>query len=1524
MAEGREQRPEGKRQGKEVIPSPSVVAHVRRGEKAADQPPEDITGGGSFTPGDRAILNCPGHQAPVEEVRPLVPSQKTLHLSPKVSPVSISGEMPDLANLALFGGADVDGMDHVYTGICPAVSQVKKDDRGSDLVGLKMHELGLRVHQKLLEVLPLRGSTTGERNIKDIFPLPTSKSFLVSLFPLFDEGCIHWLLAVCLSLNSMWGGNLHFNGKVSKVASDCLHLLAKEAARLFKMECRFENFCWDEFFNTRGIDYKGDEVKTARSFGWENIRPALPPEIGRVPLESVCKLGAQHYVEHFDSYIKSRDSWNLARAPKVMVPDDKWADVCSGLLGAGVCTFLPVEDIYDTGQGPLLNGLFGVTKEEWDGTTEVFRLIMNMIPLNRLAQPLKGDVETLPSWSLMNPFFLQPEENLLISSEDVRCFFYTMPVPVAWHKYLAFNKRVPDSCLDADMQGREVYLASRVLPMGFLNSVALAQHVHRNLTLWSSGQGPEGQVVNPPEAEIRKDRPLTAHAPAWRIYLDNYDLLEKVKATGIGSLEGTLAPSVLALRHEYEVWEIPRNIKKSVSRQLRAEVQGAQVDGEEGVAYPREAKLLKYLGAALSLMDLEFVSQKQAQVVCGGLVYIAMFRRPLLGCLNAVWVFIESFNGSPLHRQRLPAACKAEVMRFVSLIPLARLDFRLPFSEQVTCSDASTSGGGICASAGCSRWGALVSQGKLRGELPELRQEHQVLTIGLFDGIAALRVAVDLLGLQLVGHISVEVDDHASRVVESHFPEVRRIKQVQDIDEDTVREWACNYSQASVVLVGGGPPCQGVSGLNADRKGALRDQRSRLFVHVPRVMALVRLHFPWCQVHGLMESVSSMDSSDRQVMSQEFGSEPWKCDAGTMTWGSRPRLYWVTWGLYAQPGVAFHTETIPREVVLEAQQDLQQVCQEGWIKTDCTRPFPTFTTSRPRLAPGRKPAGLQQCTAEEVMRWQHDQHRFPPYQYANRNLLINKSNELRLPSIEEKEFIMGFPVDYTLNCVTKQQRGTQHHQDVRHSLVGNSWSVPVVAWLLSQLFGPLGLCPRYTPQELVDLLTPDQQIFLQSRLWRRPLRPLRGDAPEAGQLLVRKLSNMISVKGEDILLTTPSSQLTRFHRLRASVPARLWRWRVVSGWRWTGAKEHINSLELRSVLTTLKWRLQHKGQVGKRFIHLVVAANSVLRCRASTRSCFALPLKPCGAMFKLTRTLPTVQVGGGGRSKQSSVMPKRILEGITQSERARQRQRLGTLQQLTVQPATKARYQKAVDQFLEFLRHSNQLLPKQRHLLDPLVCEFLEHLWAKGSGRALASDTLAGLQDQDPKLKGHLPGAWRLLKTWSVNEVPNRAPPLPEHVLHAMVGWAFFHDNFSFGISLLLGYYAMLRTGELLGLSSRNPFCDNKQSKVIVSLGLTKAGKRLGASESCVVGYDMVVSFLRQWKSIAEPTQGFSPNPAKWRALFNQALEALELQSFQFRPYSLRRGGATWWFTRHHSLIKFCYKAVGKHPRLLGFISMRA
>ena len=180
---------------------------------------------------------------------------------------------------------------------------------------------------------------------------------------------------------------------------------------------------------------------------------------------------------------------------------------------------------------------------------------------------------------------------------------------------------------------------------------------------------------------------------------------------------------------------------------------------------------------------------------------------------------------------------------------------------------------------------------------------------------------------------------------------------------------------------------------------------------------------------------------------------------------------------------------------------------------------------------------------------------------------------------------------------------------------------------------------------------------------------------------------------------------------------------------------------------------------------------------------------------------------------------KRILEASEPQDRAAQRRRLGTLRQLTVQLATRKRYDKAIDGFLIFLKNEGQALPRERDRMDPLLCDYLEHLWATGAGRALAADTLAGVQDLQPNLRTRLPGAWRLLKTWHINEIPNRAPPLPEHVLRAMAGWAFFKGHFTFGVSLLLGFYTMLRTGELLGLRCSHLLCTGKQRQALISLG---------------------------------------------------------------------------------------------------------
>ena len=102
------------------------------------------------------------------------------------------------------------------------------------------------------------------------------------------------------------------------------------------------------------------------------------------------------------------------------------------------------------------------------------------------------------------------------------------------------------------------------------------------------------------------------------------------------------------------------------------------------------------------------------------------------------------------------------------------------------------------------------------------------------------------------------------------------------------------------------------------------------------------------------------------------------------------------------------------------------------------------------------------------------------------------------------------------------------------------------------------------------------------------------------------------------------------------------------------------------------------------------------------------------------------------------VMPKRHLEAATASERAKIRKRMGSLKSLTVQPVTRARYEKARSDFYAWLQKEQLYLPSSAYQLDLVVSDYLEALWAAGKGRTEGSNILAGLQDAQPHLKGKL------------------------------------------------------------------------------------------------------------------------------------------------------------------------------------------
>ena len=261
-------------------------------------------------------------------------------------------------------------------------------------------------------------------------------------------------------------------------------------------------------------------------------------------------------------------------------------------------------------------------------------------------------------------------------------------------------------------------------------------------------------------------------------------------------------------------------------------------------------------------------------------------------------------------------------------------------------------------------------------------------------------------------------------------------------------------------------------------------------------------------------------------------------------------------------------------------------------------------------------------------------------------------------------------------------------------------------------------------------------------------------------------------------------------------------------------------------------------------------------------------------------------------------MPKRHLEAPTQEGRARVRKQLGTLKSLTVQPVTRARYSQAKEDFYAWLQAEGLRLPHSAYHLDLVVSDYLEALWAQGKGRTAGSNILASLQDAEPHLKGKLKLSWRLMKTWVTHEVPNRAPPFSIDILHTLVGYAFFKKDFQFGLTLLVAFHGLLRTGELLGLKARHFSIASPDGPLIISLGLTKAGKRQGAAESVTIRNEDVCRRVFQWLKKRSPNASFAGASHHWRKTFNDYLQRLELNHVDYRPYSLRRGGATFYFQR--------------------------
>lgn len=204
---------------------------------------------------------------------------------------------------------------------------------------------------------------------------------------------------------------------------DALEPVVNQLTRFDVWDASVTPSSFSQFFAGKNVDYQGEEVKVAQMIHWEAVNGSFPKEVGALQLEDFCRLGVLHYVTHFEDYLVPPGQQLQVKPPRVMVEEAQWPLVSRGLVERGVCEVWPVSELHHIDGNPVLNGLFSVGKGEYVGLLETQRLIMNLVPTNSLCRDIRGDVATLPMVSGFNSILLEEGETILISSEDIRCFF---------------------------------------------------------------------------------------------------------------------------------------------------------------------------------------------------------------------------------------------------------------------------------------------------------------------------------------------------------------------------------------------------------------------------------------------------------------------------------------------------------------------------------------------------------------------------------------------------------------------------------------------------------------------------------------------------------------------------------------------------------------------------------------------------------------------------------------------------------------------------------------------------------------------------------------------------------------------------------------------------------------------------------------------------------------------------------------------------------------------------------------------
>ncbi len=240
------------------------------------------------------------------------------------------------------------------------------------------------------------------------------------------------------------------------------------------------------------------------------------------------------------------------------------------------------------------------------------------------------------------------------------------------------------------------------------------------------------------------------------------------------------------------------------------------------------------------------------------------------------------------------------------------------------------------------------------------------------------------------------------------------------------------------------------------------------------------------------------------------------------------------------------------------------------------------------------------------------------------------------------------------------------------------------------------------------------------------------------------------------------------------------------------------------------------------------------------------------------------------------------------------------LRDLRVSGSTGVRY---ADEVLACLDHwrTTGTWPAELHAVDEAVADSIEYLWAEGGLCSRARFLVAGIQHFIPASRRYLDLSWSLVRTWQRMQPPIRAVPFSASLVLALAALARARAAADVSVLLLVGFEAMLRTGELFSLRRQDVMPTARGA--VLRLNATKMGVRQARAEMVQVHAPITVGALLDYVRTLDDGAALSArSPPQLRLWLRSLLRELGLHQVHYTWYSLRRGGATCDFLEHGSL----------------------